>query len=90
MTRAAALWILLALFTGRVLGQLAVALDLAPFLHAVWMAFRPEERWTGDLIPVVFHIVVASFVLVAAGFHRERARERACRGVRGATPLGKT
>ena len=170
MTRAAALWILLALFTGRVLGQLAVALDLAPFLppmdewqsgllpypvllaaqfvllavlgticwqfsrgrgwfvraprwlgtplwiagwiyaasmvarYAVWMAIRPEERWTGDLIPVVFHIVLASFLLVVAGFHRERARERAtgterageaareraCRGVRGATPLGKT
>jgi hypothetical protein len=92
MTRAAAPWILPALFTGRVLGQLAVVLDLAPFLSpmAVWMAIRPEERWTGDLIPVVFHIVLASFLLVVAGFHRERGRERACRGVRGATPLGKT
>ena len=170
MTRAAALWTLLALFAGRVLGQLAVALGAAPFLppmdewqsgllpypvllaaqfsllagprhdlravlprprllrssaqwlgtplwvagwiyaasmvarYAVWMAIRPEERWTGDLIPVVFHIVLASFLLVVAGFDRERARERAtrterageaareraCRGVRGATPRGKT
>ena len=136
MTRAAALWILLAFFTGRVLGQLAVALDVAPFLppmdewqsgllpypvllaaqfvllaglgticwqfsrgrgwfvrgpsrlgtplwvagwvyavsmvarYAVWMAIRPEERWTGDLIPVVFHIVLASFLLVVAGYYR--------------------
>jgi hypothetical protein len=137
MTRAAALWTLLALFTGRVLGQLAVALDVAPFLppmdewqsgllpypvllaaqvvllaglgticwqfsrgrgwffrassrlgtplwiagwiyaasmvvrYVVWMTIRPEERWTGDLIPVVFHVVLASFLLVVAGFHRE-------------------
>ena len=32
MTRAAALWTLLVLFVGRVAGQLAVALDAAPFL----------------------------------------------------------
>jgi len=136
MTRTAALWTLLALFAGRVAGQLAVALDAAPFLppmdewqsgllpyplllaaqfvliaglgsvcvqfsrgsgyvvrphkwlatplwvagwiyaasmaarYAVWMAIRPEERWTGDLIPVVFHIVLASFLLVVAGYHR--------------------
>jgi uncharacterized protein len=133
MTRAAALWILLALFSGRVLGQLAVAVDAAPFLppmeqwqsgllpypallasqiallavmaticrrfsrgdverrrwlgnplwivgwiyaggmairYGVWMTIRPEERWTGDLIPVVFHIVLASFLLVVASHHR--------------------
>ena len=136
MTSAAALWTLLALFTGRVAGQLAVSLDAAPFLppmeqwqsgllpypvllasqlvlivglgticrqfsrgdgyfverrpwlgtplwiagwiyaggmlvrYAVWMAIKPEERWTGDLIPVVFHIVLASFLLVVAGHHR--------------------
>ena len=136
MTKAATLWTLLALFAGRVLGQLAVALEAAPFLppmeqwqsgllpypvllaaqaallaglgticvqfsrgrgyflrsrywlgtplwiagwiyaasmaarYAVWMAIRPEERWTGDLIPVAFHIVLASFLLVVAGHHR--------------------
>jgi hypothetical protein len=140
MSRAAVLWMLTALFAGRVVGQLAVALDAAPFLppmeqwqsglvpypvllasqivllgalagvsaqftrrrgfvvrpnrwlsmplwaagwiyavamavrYAVWMAIRPEERWTGDLIPVVFHIVLASFVLVVAGHHRPAAR----------------
>jgi hypothetical protein len=141
MTRAAALWVLLTLFVGRVLGQLAAALDAAPFLppmdewqsgllpyplllaaqvvliaglgsvcvqfsrgrgyfvrphawlamqlrivgwfyagamvvrYAVWMTIKPEERWTGDLIPVVFHIVLASLLLVVAGHHRrEKSR----------------
>jgi hypothetical protein len=136
MTRPALLWTLLALFTGRVLGQFAVSLGAAPFLppmdewqsgllpyplllaaqfaligglasvcvqfsrgrgylvrphtwlatplwiagwiyaaamvvrYAVWMTFKPEERWTGDLIPVVFHIVLASFLVVVASHHR--------------------
>ncbi len=136
VTRAAALWTLLVLFAGRVFGQLAVALDAAPFLppmaqwqsgllpypllfaaqlgllgllgavcsqftrgrgyfiqrrswlgrplwilgwiyatsmavrYVVWMTIRPEERWTGDLIPVVFHIVLAGFLLVLADHHR--------------------
>jgi hypothetical protein len=136
MTRAAALWTLLALFAGRVFGQLAVVLDIAPFLppmeqwqsdlmpypallaaqfvilgtfavvctqftrgrgyfvdrpgwlgtplwivgwiyavsmvvrYAVWMTIRPDERWTGDLIPVVFHVILASFLLVVAHHHR--------------------
>jgi hypothetical protein len=145
MTRAAALWTLLALFAGRVAGQLAVVLDAAPFLppidqwqsgllpypvllgaqllllaglgticrqfsrgggyfvrsqnwlgmplwivgwiyagsmvvrYAVWMALKPEERWTGDLIPVVFHIVLASFLLVVADHHR-RSRTPTLKG----------
>jgi len=136
MKPAAALWTLLALFTGRVAGQLAVSLDAAPFLppmeqwqsgllpypvllgsqlmliaglgticrqfsrgagyfvephrwlgtplwiagwiyangmvvrYVTWMALKPEERWTGDSIPVVFHIVLASFLLVVASHHR--------------------
>lgn len=136
MTRAAALWTLLGLFAARVLGQLAVVLDLAPFLppmeqwqsglmpypallvaqctilvtfgivctqftrgrgyfvdrggwlgtplwmagwiyaaamlvrYAVWMTIRPDERWTGDLIPVAFHLVLAGFLVVVAHHHR--------------------
>jgi hypothetical protein len=136
MTRAATLWMLLALFAGRVAGQLAVALGAAPFLppmeqwqsgllpyplllaaqavllaglggiclqfargrgyfvrpqpwlatplrvvgwiyasamvarYAVWMTIKPEARWTGDLIPVVFHIVLASFLIVVGDHHR--------------------
>jgi uncharacterized protein len=131
--KAHALSTLLVLFVARVLGQLAVALDAAPFLppmeqwqsglvpypvllasqvvliavlaavcgqftrgdvrrrpwlgtllwivgwiyaaamvvrYAVWMAIKPEERWTGDLIPVVFHIVLATFLIVVASHHR--------------------
>jgi uncharacterized protein len=142
MTRAAVLWTLLALFTGRVAGQLAVSLDAAPFLppmeqwqsgllpypvllvsqllliaglgticrqfssgagyfvepqpwlgtplwiagliyagamvvrYAVWMTLKPEQRWTGDLIPVAFHIVLASFLLTVAGHHRGDSPQR--------------
>ena len=38
--------------------------------YAVWMTIRPDERWTGDLIPVAFHLVLASFLLVVAQHHR--------------------
>ena len=38
--------------------------------YVVWMAIRPDQRWTGDLIPVVFHVVLASFLLVVAHHHR--------------------
>jgi uncharacterized protein len=38
--------------------------------YIVTMALRPEKRWTGDLIPVVFHIILASFLLTVAGHHR--------------------
>jgi hypothetical protein len=38
--------------------------------YAIWMIFRPEERWTGDLIPVVFHLVLASFLLAVSDHHR--------------------
>ena len=43
--------------------------------YAVWMTIRPDQRWTGDLIPVVFHIILASFLLVVAHHHRSRVRE---------------
>jgi hypothetical protein len=130
------LWFLLALFVGRVLGQFAVALDLAPFLppmqswysgllsykpllasqvviivvftrvcldlsrgagffarprwalagplwvfgwvyaaamvtrYVITMALLPERRWIGGTIPIVFHFVLAAFLLVLADHHR--------------------
>jgi hypothetical protein len=91
MTKAAALWTLLAglgaicvPFTHgrgdfvRSHSWLGTPLWIAGLLYAasmvvryaVWMVTRPEERWTGDLIPVVFHIVLASFLLVVADHHR--------------------
>jgi uncharacterized protein len=38
--------------------------------YVVTMSLRPEKRWTGDLIPIVFHLVLASFLLTVAGHHR--------------------
>ena len=37
--------------------------------YAVRMARRPEERWFGGTIPIVFHLVLASYVFVLGGFH---------------------
>lgn len=137
--RALVLWLLLALFALRVLGQLAVALGLAPFLppmeewysgllpygpllasqiviiivfakvcldvtrqsgyfarphgwlgtplaifgwiyvaamigrYILTMTLMPERRWTGGVIPIVFHVVLAAFLLVLSGGQR-RAR----------------
>ena len=129
MTRVFALWILLALFALRVLGQMLVAVRLAPFLPPMdeWQSgllpypillasqliilillavvcvqfsrrdgyFVRPHAWLAtplsivgwmyavamvvryallrrDVIPVVFHIVLASFVLVVAHYHRGR------------------
>ena len=130
MTRPTLLWILLALFTLRVLGQLLVVAGHAPFLPAMddWQSgllpypfllasqiviigllatvclqfsrgegyFVQYHAWVGtplwivgwiyaigmvvrymllrrDTIPVVFHIVLASFLLVVA-HHQRRMR----------------
>ena len=127
MTRATLLWILLALFALRVLGQLLVVAGVAPFLPPMdeWQSgllpypvlfasqiailallamvciqfshgrglFVRRNRWLAtplwivgwiyaigmvvryallrrDAIPVVFHIVLASFLLVVANHHR--------------------
>jgi hypothetical protein len=40
--------------------------------YVVTMVLRPEMRWTGDLIPMVFHVVLASFLLTVAGHHRRQ------------------
>ena len=37
--------------------------------YTVRMARRPAERWFGGTIPVVFHLVLASFVFVLGSFH---------------------
>ena len=129
MTRAALLWILLALFALRVLGQLLVVAGVAPFLPPMdeWQSgllpyplllasqmlilvllasvclqfsrgtgyFVGPRKWLAtplwiigwiyaggmivryvllrrDAIPVVFHLVLASFLLVIARHHRQR------------------
>ena len=133
MTRARLLWILLALFSLRVLGQFLVVAGLAPFLPPMddWQSgllpyplllasqlvilaalgtvcvqfsrgrgyFVRPERWLAtplwiagwiyaigmiaryamlrrDLIPVVFHIVLASVLLVVAHHQRTCRTQR--------------
>ena len=130
VTPSTLLWLLLALFALRVLGQLLVVLGLAPFLPRMddWQSgvlpysmllasqililgvlatvcvqfsrrkgyFIDARKWLAtplwvagwiyavgmvvryavlrrDLIPVVFHVVLASFLLVVAHHHRHRS-----------------
>ena len=40
--------------------------------YPLQMALHPEDRWLGRTIPIVFHWVLASFLLVFARFHRAR------------------
>ena len=56
------------------LGRAAVALatiyaGAMVVRYAVRMARRPEERWFGGTIPIVFHLVLASYVFVLGSFH---------------------
>lgn len=128
---AIALWILLALFALRVLGQLLVVAGVAPFLPPMdeWQSgllpyplllasqivilailatvcvqfsrhrgfFVRRNAWLAtplwivgwiyaigmvgryallrrDIIPVIFHIVLAGFLLIVAQYHRRRSR----------------
>lgn len=135
------LWVLLIAFCGRVLGQLLVVIDAAPWLppmkewysgllpypellasqiliilvcswicvdfsrgrgfwvstrpffargvlvfayvylaamlarYALRMVLVPEARWFGQTIPIVFHWVLASFLVVFGRWHRARLAE---------------
>ena len=37
--------------------------------YIVWMIKRPDQRWTGGTIPIIFHCVVAVFQWVFGAFH---------------------
>lgn len=37
--------------------------------YIIWMARRPDQRWLGGTIPIVFHSVVAAFQWTFAMFH---------------------
>lgn len=41
--------------------------------YALTMISRPELRWLGDVIPVIFHFVLAGFIFVLGHYHH-RAR----------------
>jgi hypothetical protein len=38
--------------------------------YIVRMARRPDQRWLGGCIPIVFHVVLASWLFVIGGFWR--------------------
>ena len=40
--------------------------------YVVRMARRPDQRWFGGAIPIVFHMVLASFLLTWGRFHASR------------------
>jgi hypothetical protein len=37
--------------------------------YIIWMARRPDQRWLGGTIPIVFHSVVAAFLFVFGTYH---------------------
>jgi hypothetical protein len=47
--------------------------------YVIRMSLYPEERWFGGTIPIFFHYVLASFVLLVAYYHRKAARGRRSR-----------
>ena len=57
MTRPTLLWIMLCLFAARVVGQLLVVADLAPFLP-------PVDEWQSGLLPYPFLLASQIVILV--------------------------
>ena len=41
--------------------------------YVLTMILHPEMRWLGDVIPVIFHFVLAGFIFVLGHYH-QRAR----------------
>jgi uncharacterized protein len=41
--------------------------------YVLTMAFIPERRWLGGVIPIVFHVVLALYLFVWSGHHLGRA-----------------
>lgn len=37
--------------------------------YFVWMKRRPDQRWLGGTIPIVFHFVLAGFLFVLGRYH---------------------
>jgi hypothetical protein len=59
---------------GERFGQVALALSYVyaagmAVRYAVRMARRPEERWFGGTIPIVFHQVLAAYLFVFGSYH---------------------
>ena len=41
--------------------------------YVLRMSFYPDQRWFGGTIPIIFHCVLATFILVVAHFNRRNA-----------------
>jgi hypothetical protein len=39
------------------------------FRYIVWMWRRPDQRWLGGTIPIVFHSVIAAFLFTFGTYH---------------------
>ena len=37
--------------------------------YVIWMWRRPDQRWLGGTIPIVFHSVVAAFIYTFGAYH---------------------
>jgi len=37
--------------------------------YVIWMWRRPDQRWFGGTIPIIFHCVVAAFLFTFALYH---------------------
>jgi hypothetical protein len=44
--------------------------------YVLRMSLYPDQRWFGGTIPIFFHYVLASFILVFANFHATNVRFR--------------
>lgn len=53
--------------------------------YVIRMSLYPHERWTGGSIPIFFHWVLASFLLLVGYYHWERTRGEPLRQVHCAT-----
>lgn len=40
------------------------------FRYILTMILYPEMRWFGDIIPIIFHFVLAGFIFVLGHYHR--------------------
>jgi len=45
---------------------------LMVFRYILTMNLHPEMRWFGDIIPIIFHFVLAGFIFVLGHYHQAR------------------